>query len=267
MTIVTVLEVHAAHACNLACESCSHFSGDHKGVVSLDTLKTWILPWVSKLEPITLRVLGGEPTINPDLPAILRYLKQQWPKAKLELTTNGFFAARHPDLPTALCATQATVNWTIHHDSPEYEEKIRPIRALWDSWRQQYPFELKISRSSRRWTRRYHGSGAAVMPFADNDPSASWQSCMAKFCRQLFLGKLWKCSPLAYLQVQKQTYPTIDAAWDPYLAFKPLDPSCSEQDLAEFLGRTAEAACGMCPAKPERFSKPLPLRYVIRRSS
>src|SRR5260221_8082020 len=37
------LEMHVAHACNLTCESCSHFSNQgHKGTLSVDDSVQWM---------------------------------------------------------------------------------------------------------------------------------------------------------------------------------------------------------------------------------
>jgi hypothetical protein len=54
----------------------------------------------------------------------------------------------------------------------------------------------------------------------------------------------------------------IDAAWKPYLAYAPLAPGSSDDELDEFLAREEEAACAMCPAQPQPFAIPLPLRQA-----
>src|SRR6185436_18524483 len=102
------------------------------------------------------------------------------------------------------------------------------------------------------WTRRYQGYGATMLPFADNDQRRSWEICPAKFCKQLHLGKLWKCAPLAYLPMQKAKYP-LSADWDPYLRYVPLEASCSEAELDAFVALEDEAACRMCSAVPRHF--------------
>lgn len=62
------LEIHVAHACNLACESCSHYSNHgHKGLVS-------------------------------QLTQFARISRQHWPLSTLRIVANGFFLHRHPEL-------------------------------------------------------------------------------------------------------------------------------------------------------------------------
>jgi hypothetical protein len=59
--------------------------------------------------------------------------------------------------------------------------------------------------------------------------------------------------------LQHTTYP-LSEKWQPYLDYQPLAPGCSDDELAEFLGREEESYCGMCPANPEKFKLPVPLR-------
>ena len=86
------LEIHAAHACNLACESCSHYSNHgHKGIVSLDEAREWLAPWAPRLAPQVFSILGGEPTIHPDLTSLCELARGMFPKATLRVVTNGAF--------------------------------------------------------------------------------------------------------------------------------------------------------------------------------
>jgi hypothetical protein len=76
---------------------------------------------------------------------------------------------------------------------------------------------------------------------------------------QLFRDRLWKCSPIAYLQLQKETYPNLSSHWDRYLAYQGLTPDCSDGELLAFVQQQEEDICRMCSADPERFDKPSPL--------
>jgi hypothetical protein len=117
--------------------------------------------------------------------------------------------------------------------------------------------------SFRHWTRRYHGSGALMEPFEDADPRSSWEHCPARFCPQIFEGRIWKCAPLAYLQMQNSKY-TLPDTWYPYLQYHPLSADCTNDELNEFFDRQDEPYCGMCPARPERFDLPIPSSAIAR---
>jgi hypothetical protein len=259
------LEIHAAHACNLTCESCSHFSDQgHKGVLSLAEAEGWMEPWAPRLDPLVFSILGGEPTINPELAGVFALARRHWPRALIRIVTNGFFLRRHPALPQLLRDDgNALLYLSIHHDSAPYEELLSPIASLLVDWIEQQGVRVVVLRSYRHWTQRHLGSGDATEPFADGDPRASWEICPAKYCRQLFAGKVWKCSPIAYLRLQAAKY-HLSSQWAPYLAYTPLDPDCSEDELVTFFAREHETVCGMCPARRRPLAIPLPLASAAR---
>ena len=185
---------------------------------------------------------------------------RHWPAAHIRIVTNGFFLHRHPELPAALAAAGNTDLWlSVHHDDPAYTERLRPVRELLANWQREHGTAIDIRPSHARWTRRYRGFGGDMLPFEDGRPRESWKICPAKWCKQLIDGKIWKCAPLAYLGMQKAKY-ELSEKWDPYLRYRPLDPSCSDRELDEFLALEDEPACSMCSAERRRFTLPNPMR-------
>jgi radical SAM family protein len=254
------LEIHAAHACNLACESCSHYSNHgHKGIVSLEDADRWMGAWSQRIAPAVFSVLGGEPTIHPDLTAFVALARRHWPDAVLRIVTNGFFLHRHPALPLLLRDDpKAVLYLSIHHDSPEYREKLDPVMDLLGDWVRTHGIQVRSYPSNTYWTRRYRGFGAAMQPFEDGQPRASWEACSAKYCPQLFAERIWKCAALAYLRMQDAKF-GLSEKWAPYLEYQPLAPDCTRAELDAFFAREEESHCGMCAAKPARFALPIPL--------
>lgn len=256
---VNHLELHVAHACNLTCESCSHYSNHrHKGMLALEDAEAWLRAWQPRIRPIRFTLLGGEPTLNPDLAGFVRLARRTWPETRLRIVTNGWFLHRHPDLPATLAEDpDVSILISVHHDSPEYREKLQPIFDLAEKWSQNYGIRIDVEASWQRWTRRYRGSGATMEPFEDGRPVQSWANCVAKHTKQLHEGMLWKCAPLAYLGLQHRTV-GLSEKWSPYLAYRPLPHDCSDEELGEFLARREESVCGMCPAHPEHMELPVP---------
>ncbi|BCJ90789.1 radical SAM protein [Terrihabitans soli] len=217
--------------------------------------------WSRKVTPQTFNLLGGEPAIHPDLPAFVGLVRKHWPRSIIRIATNGFLLHRHPTLPAELekhGPSELVVS--VHHGSPEYLSRLEPVRALLAGWQQAHPrVSFSYTPSAGRWTRRYLGEGADMKPFTDKNPRTSWDICPARTCAQLHDGKIWKCAPLAYLPMQAEKF-GLGPEWDPYLAYKPLEPGSSSKEIAEFFGRKEENVCSMCSAKKRLFDLPLPYR-------
>lgn len=254
------LELHVAHACNLACESCSHYSNhNHKGVLDLDTARAWMSLWHRRLSPHSFCLLGGEPTLNPRLGEFVRLTRELWPQALLRLSTNGLLLHRHPHLPPILVECGVRLDLTIHHDGPRYTRRVAPVLDLVESWEQQHGVHVSYKRVHRNWTQRYIGSGATMEPFTDNAPRKSWEICPARHAHQLFDGKIWKCAPLAYLPMQAARY-SLSASWRPYLQYRPLAPTSSDEEVRAFFAREDEPYCAMCSARRRPLELASPLR-------
>lgn len=259
------LELHVTHACNLACESCSHYSNHgHVGNLDLEQADRWMAAWSNRLAVEEFVLLGGEPTIHPGLSEFVTLARRHWPLARVRIVTNGFFLHRHPDLPRRLAAAgNADLALSVHHDGTGYLERLRAVFDFLAIWQRDHGTIFHRWPSHQGWTRRYLGFGAAMLPFEDGRPRQSWEICSARHCKQLHDGKLWKCAPLAYLGLQKAKYELSDK-WDPYLRYRPLDPACTDDELDQFLALEDEPVCSMCSAEPHHFSLPDPLRSSLQ---
>ncbi|HEX4613966.1 MAG TPA: radical SAM protein [Urbifossiella sp.] len=245
MLEIRALELHVSYACNLACEGCSHYSDQgHKGLTPVADADRWMRSWAGRVRPRAFSLLGGEPALHPDLPGFVALARDHWPGTPVRVVSNGFLLHRHPALPAALAGAPGSwLEVSVHHNSPEYRARFAPVGDLLRGWVQEHGVRVVVLESYANWTRRYRGLGGGMEPFADGRPRASWERCPA----------------LAYLPMQAARH-RLSAAWDPYLAYRPLEPDCSDAELAAFFAREDEPACRMCPAEPEWFRIPLPLR-------
>jgi len=261
---IKYLEMHVTHACNLACESCSHYSNhSHRGLLDLEEAAASVANWSKRVSVKRFRLLGGEPTIHPMLPEFVKLARRHLADATVEIVTNGFFLHRHPGLPYLLDDLgNCEITVSVHHNSPEYMQKIRPVLDLIATWRKKHKFGIIIRHSYKNWTRRYNGFGSNMLPYEDGEPQASWSICPARSCIQLFEGALWKCGPIAYLKLQNERYNLSDR-WKRYLEYRPLYLDASDDELRDFIGRGAESICGMCSAKKRYFDLPNPLRNGV----
>jgi molybdenum cofactor biosynthesis enzyme MoaA len=86
------VELHVTHACNLTCESCSHYSNHaHRGNLGLEQADRWMGAWSDRITVDQFYILGGEPTIHPHLSKFVVLVRKHWPTAHIRIVTNGFF--------------------------------------------------------------------------------------------------------------------------------------------------------------------------------
>jgi len=86
------LEYHVADHCNLNCKGCFHFSNlvDSKEFPGFEQFKLDINRLSGLFDNIgIIRLMGGEPLLNPELPQIIAEARKAFPKAKIHLLTNG----------------------------------------------------------------------------------------------------------------------------------------------------------------------------------
>ena len=265
------LELHVTHACNFTCEGCSHYSNHgHTGNISLDDCEEWLYGWSKRVKPKTFTILGGEPTLNKDLPEIVYMVRAMFPDPTtgIDVITNATGLHLQPRLPQMLVATGATLAVSIHStEHPNYIKKFKRGYKLAKKWKHDLGVWVEFwDFTNKEWVRQYKGFGDRMMPYEDNNPRKSWEVCISKYAMQLHEGKLWKCPALAYLPMQAKKYNLSDK-WNPYLKYQSLDVDCTDEELQEFLNREDESFCSMCPANRDVYTKPdptLPVTYYER---
>lgn len=262
------LELHVAHACNLACESCAHYSNHgHAGLLDPAQAAAWMDAWKARIAPRVFSLVGGEPSLNPRLAEFIPLVRRHWQEATVRIVSNGWFLHRHPELPARMAEDgNAVLYLSVPHASPEYRSRIAPAEALLERWRADHGIAVGRYESHHRWTRRYRGFGAGMEPYSDGQPRRSWENCVAREYCQLHAGRLWKCPAVAYLGLQDARY-GLAGAWRPYLDYRGLSADCADADLDRFLAAQEEPVCGMCPANPEHFEPALPIRVHRRRTA
>lgn len=261
------LEFHVTHVCNLRCENCSHYSNlGLSGHVSLAATERYFTAWSPRIVPRLFSLLGGEPTLHPELTEHVELAAHHWPESTLQLVTNGWFLDRHPRLPSALARYHVHLEISIHHDGPEYRAQVIQTRGLIERWQADHELIVNWRPSFRSWRRIYHGAGADMRPYTDGNPQASWSQCPARWCPQILGGQIYKCPPLAYLRMLDERI-GLSPEWTPYLDYRPLNPGCSDDELREFLTRRVEEVCGMCPANPPRLHLESPIPAVSHHPS
>ena len=90
--VLYLLEYHIAEHCNMNCKNCFHFSSLVKmeSFPSLEQFKRDIVRLSEVFENIkTIRLMGGEPLLNKELPQFIYEARKAFPKANIHLLSNG----------------------------------------------------------------------------------------------------------------------------------------------------------------------------------
>lgn len=260
MTVIRVpkLEMHLAYACNLRCESCSHYSNYAVGgILAFDVGRTWLTRWGRRLEPVHFSFLGGEPLLNPAVPQFLTLARELWPHSTIRLVTNGLLLRRCADnFWRALADTACVLTVSIHSRDLEYLDQLRASLEHAQSQARRLGFRCETRNSVQGWYRTHRGHGREMLPYDDGDPVASWTVCESKHCVTIENNALWKCPPLAHLpRVARKFGLDAKPEWQVPLAYQPLTLDASDDDIRTFVGLRAERVCGMCPARLSYFEK------------
>lgn len=94
------VEFQVADHCNLNCKSCSHFSNlvNTEQFASYTEFEKSIQELAKYFDDIPrIRLLGGEPLLNKELPRFVRCAREAFPYAKLCIVTNGILVPQISD--------------------------------------------------------------------------------------------------------------------------------------------------------------------------
>lgn len=257
------LELHVTHACNLSCEGCAHYSDQGQtGRLDFYQAAEWLAHWGPRVRVRQFSLLGGEPTLHPQLWQFVWLAHECFPRARRVMATNGLRLISHgTTLPQALYETKTKLIVSIHGTTPEYNASLEEIRATVADWRKSYPFDVQWRPSVSQWTRRYHGRGPDMRPYNTGCPRRAWRRCCARFCGQIHEGKIWKCAALAYFGQQDRRH-DLGPDWQPFRDYRPLDRTDDQATIDTFFAaaRKPEPCCACCPTRLEKFEPGDPTR-------
>lgn len=244
------IDINVSYGCNLQCRYCTHFCSWISGIVPLEDLVETFNAWHRKIAPERILLVGGEPLLHPELEQIVLESKRHWPKARIDLLTNGLLLPKRQDVLDALKTTNGYVYLSRHFQDAEYSRKFDAgLQCLKKSG---IPFS--IASSDRDW-RKYHEIDEAGRPVPyESDPEKAWNNCRSKNdCPSLLENELYKCAHMAYaaLGARKGMLPE---QWKAMSECQALGANCTHADILALLSSEAVAQCQICPEKYEYVS-------------
>lgn len=257
MLTIPYLEIPITHVCNLHCDGCCYYSNYNiKTTVSADEIRETVAAWSKRIKPKMIKILGGEPLVNRQLPEIFLCIRQLLPETHIQVITNGLQLEKCPLLPHLLTSPNTSLSLSIHSNDAAYIAKLQAGMETINGWVAKFGIKVIASDNRVGWKRHHVGLGRFMKPFADGDFRASWRTCPAKVCVVLFERRLWKCPQTASLHLAAEKFSLhSQQEWAPYLAYNGIDVTCSDHELELHLNGGPEPVCGMCPVNGEAYEK------------
>lgn len=179
---LSYLEFHVADHCNLNCKYCTHYSplvtepvftDYEKFSANLEQLKKYI-PDIG-----IIRILGGEPLLNPDLGRFILRTRQLYPASIITVVTNGLLILQmDEDLIRTMKENMAFIHISFY---PPLQNKIREIR--------QFLYEHEIPYTMTEMTEAFSKT-QVLTPHDDED---FFYHCFQASCTCLQDGRLAPC--------------------------------------------------------------------------
>jgi uncharacterized Fe-S cluster-containing radical SAM superfamily protein len=255
VVVVPVLEVHASHACNLKCLSCSHYSySTFKKHATLDDFENQFNNWSKKIKPSIFRVLGGEPFLNKQLDKFLFLIKKYFKSSKIVLVTNGLLIKKFEIDLEFIKKNNVFLVVSLHSNHQEYKQTLNESI----DYLKKNNVAYSIVDSIKKWRLAHKVINNTITPFYDNDKRKSWECCPAKNCKQLYENKIYKCPQTTYLKIV--TKYKVHEDFDIMLKYKPLEIDSTLEEIKNFWNLEEEDICSLCPAKHKYIKKGNPMK-------
>jgi sulfatase maturation enzyme AslB (radical SAM superfamily) len=275
--ILPFVETMITQVCNLSCTGCTNYSDlQHEGYVPWSQGRTWLESWLERIDIPDFGILGGEPTISPEVNDWIFGLRELMPTTQIRFTTNGLLLNKKFDIVKHMAEIGNCVfKIAFHQDNPELEEVVERIFSMYDwepvieygvhRYKTKNNFRFHVKRPDVFW-KTFKGSYENMQPHASN-PADAFAICCQQTCPLLHNGRIYKCSTSGLLAetLEKFDYPNNDQ-WQPYIQ-QGIGPDCSDSELTAFLdnfGKPA-AVCRMCPSSSDVESKIIHLEHVHTR--
>ncbi|MBQ7630072.1 MAG: radical SAM protein [Selenomonadaceae bacterium] len=177
------LEFHVADHCNLNCKACEHYSGLVKKP-HFPNLQNFTRDFERLHEFIDdiymIRILGGEPLLNPELNEYIKLSRRLYPQAQIYVVTNGILL---PKMPESFFETLRRYNAAIAISFyPPLESKMPAIKHLLEEKRVMFGFTPLYRTFTIKQTLNPH-----------DQPKEIFLQCLQATCHNLYEGKIASC--------------------------------------------------------------------------
>ena len=242
ITFEPVIEIYITHECNLTCSNCNRYNNyNFSGHFYWDQQKDLLSAWSKRITAPLITLIGGEPSLHPEIGKWLMNVSELWPNSNIMIQTNG--VKRIPtvmeDFPAISRESNGRLGQGIAVHSIDFYPKFRQFvkdKTMFDAT--EFSECALVDKGSH-------------FEVHDSNPDFAYESCTMKVSHTLFNGLLYKCPMVAILPEFRKQYDVrlTDKQEELLSSYKPLHPSCSDEELDAFVDMTRVSIpqCNLCP--------------------
>lgn len=199
------IEIHSADHCNLSCYSCSHYSPIAKPkFCDLSKLRE-SLPKLTPFQDTIriLRVIGGEPLLNPQVCDIFELIHEHCPNVPIEITTNGILIPKMKEDFFACCRKyDIMINVTQYPVKSDLYKNIEEVLL-----RERVKYNLStVEETYDKWNKiKLHETS---FPVLKSKIHFLKKSQCNRMCIQLMDDKLFPCNISAHVHHLNEAFGT-----------------------------------------------------------
>jgi organic radical activating enzyme len=231
------VEFYITNVCNLTCRGCNRFNDlNFKGHQRWADHAAAYEAWSHRLDLPQITIIGGEPTLNPDLELWVSNLRRLWPDSVIMVQTNGTY--QRPEHLTYWDKYRVGFGLSLHDPATADE-----LKAKWKYHAGEIDAYVFHQSTVIKQDDHYvlHNSNTVK----------AFNSCDMKHDHTMYQGKLYKCPSMSNLPDFDQQFDLrLDARQRELLySYQPLSVDCSEESLQEFAATVdiPIAQCEFCP--------------------
>lgn len=232
-----VVEFYITNVCNLSCRGCNRFNdlnfkGHQRWADHVDAYEAWS----KRLDLPRIVIIGGEPTLNPDLELWAMNLRRLWPDSVIMIQTNGTY--QRPEHLTFWDKYRVGFGLSLH--DPAIAEELKT------KWRN-YAGEIEAYVFHQNTVIKQDNH----FILHNSDPKKAFAACDMKHDHTMYQGKLYKCPAMSNLPDFDQQFDLRldDRQSELLYSYQPLAADCPEEELQQFVATKDQhiAQCEFCP--------------------
>lgn len=243
ITIEPYLEFYITNVCNLACNGCNRFNNfpGFKGHQRWNDHKYEYAKWAKRITSPFITILGGEPTLNPDLELYASSLRVLWPDSNIMIQSNGSYKREIHDMYWRKYRVGMSVSLHDASTADILREKWKGLGYTEEAFDFREAAVISIN-------------GQYVVH--NNKPQLAFAMCDMRYNRTMFNGKLYKCPTMATLPELHSRVGVALSEEDEDLLnqYKPLSADCTDLELQQFVS-TKDVPIEQCKFCTDKITK------------